>query len=104
VKARPGFSLAEVIVAMTLLSIGTLAVAATGFVAAEAFTRAELQERVLREAETILDSLVALPHSGAGGRAMHGASLTWTASDSTGAVTMGVMLRDRPPFEITAQR
>jgi prepilin-type N-terminal cleavage/methylation domain-containing protein len=104
VALRAGFSLAEVIVAMTLLSIGTLAVAATGFVAAEAFTRAEMQERVLRDAEAILDSLIALPQSGAGARSLHGASLVWTAGDSTGSVTLRVTLPDRPPFEIKAQR
>lgn len=104
VRLQSGFSLAEVIVAMTLLSIGTLAVAATGFVSAQAFSRAELQERVLREAEAILDSLVASPQSGAGARTMHGASLVWTAADSTAAVTMRVTLPARPPFELTAQR
>lgn len=103
-RLRSGFSLAEVIVAMTLLSIGTLAVAATGFVAAQAFTQAELQERVSREAEAILDSLVASPQSGAGARTMNGASLVWTAADSGGVVTMRVTLPARSPFELTAQR
>jgi prepilin-type N-terminal cleavage/methylation domain-containing protein len=104
VNTQAGFSLAEVVVAMTLLSIGTLAVAATGLVAAEAFTRAELQERVLRDAEAILDSLIASPQSTAGARNVHGALLVWTAGDSTGALTMRVKLPARAPFEIAAQR
>jgi prepilin-type N-terminal cleavage/methylation domain-containing protein len=104
VTVRAGFSLAEVIVAMTLLSIGTLAVAATGFVAAQAFTRAEMQEQVLRGAEQILDSLAALPGNAAGARDIHGAHLAWTAADSASAITMLVNLPDRPSFQLSAQR
>jgi prepilin-type N-terminal cleavage/methylation domain-containing protein len=104
VKTEPGFSLVEVIVAMTLLSIGTLAVAGTGFIAAATFTRAEMQERVLREAENVLDSVVALQASAAGTRRLRGGALSWSASDSAGTVTMQVSTSGRPPFQISAVR
>ncbi|HEY0809272.1 MAG TPA: prepilin-type N-terminal cleavage/methylation domain-containing protein [Longimicrobiales bacterium] len=104
VSRRRGFTLAEVIVAMTLLSICTLAVAATGLVAARAFTQAEIQERVLREAESILDSLAAGPTNSAGTRELAGARLSWTATDSSSAVVMRVKIPNQPPFEIRAMR
>ena len=104
VRMRRGFTLAEVIVAMTLLSICTLAVAATGLVAARAFTQAEIQERVLREAENIIDSLAAEPANGAGTRELAGAHLSWTTADSSSAVAMRVKLPNQPPFEIRATR
>lgn len=79
VSARTGFTLAEVIVAMTLLSVLMLSVAATGIMAAAMLTRAELREQALREADAVLDSLLAAPPGGAGARTLRAAELSWTA-------------------------
>jgi hypothetical protein len=88
---------------MTLLSIGMLAVAATGFYAARAFTDVEMRERVLREAESVLDSLVTLGPKGTGSRPLHGAVLSWIAGDSN-VVTVRVSWPPRPPLELKAVR
>ena len=60
VAPRAGFTLAEVIVSMTLLAVAALGVAATALVAVQSFTRAELQQIVLREAEWLYDHYVDL--------------------------------------------
>lgn len=101
---RGGFSLAEVIVAMTLLSIGTLGVAATGLVAAHAFTRAEMRERTLHHAESILDSLAALRASSSGTRTLYGAEVSWSAADSISPIVLRITWRDREPIELVAER
>jgi prepilin-type N-terminal cleavage/methylation domain-containing protein len=104
VTARPGFSLAEVIVAMTLLSITALGIAATALVAVQSFTRAEMQQIVLREAETILDSLLVLPRNASGSRTIHTSLLLWTAADSADAITLTVRTPHRGPIQLTGQR
>lgn len=93
--ARAGFSLAEVVVSILLLSIVAVGVAAGGVAAAQMFTRAEVQERVLREAEAILDSLLVLPANGAGTRTLHQSRVTWNAADSTGSITVVVQMPAR---------
>ncbi|HEY0306270.1 MAG TPA: type II secretion system protein [Longimicrobiales bacterium] len=101
---RSGFTLAEVIVAMALLSIAALGVAATALVAVQSFTRAEMHESVLREAEAILDSLLALPNNSAGTKPIHTGRLSWNAADSAGAVTLDVVTPYRGAFQISGQR
>ena len=101
---KPGFSLVEVIVAMTLLSIGALAVAASSILSLQTFTRAEIQERALREAEAILDSLINHESHSAGSRSVADAQLSWTGGNSSGALTVTVRLHGREPFELTAVR
>jgi prepilin-type N-terminal cleavage/methylation domain-containing protein len=104
VSRRSGFTLAEVIVAMTLLSVCALGVAATALVAVQSFTRAELQQRVFQEAELVLDSLLALPANAAGSMITHSANVSWTASDSTGAITVSVLLPHRGRIDLIGQR
>lgn len=89
---------------MTLLSIAALGVAATALVAVQAFTRAEMQQNVLREAEAILDSLLALPHNGAGDRPLHTSRLQWDAADSTGTVVVTVTTPRRGTIQLEGQR
>ena len=101
---RPAFSLAEVIVAMTLLSIGSLAVTATSIVSVQTFTRAELQENALRDAEAILDSLLTAQSVSAGSRATAHFTLSWTVSDSTGVVTVAANVNGRAPFYLRGVR
>ena len=104
VAARAGFSLAEVIVAMTLLSIAALGIAATALVAVQSFTRAEMQQLVLREAETVLDSLLALPQNAGGSRSVHTSVLLWNAADSAGAITLTVKTPHRGTIQLGGQR
>jgi prepilin-type N-terminal cleavage/methylation domain-containing protein len=104
VTARLGFSLAEVIVAMTLMSIAALGIAATALVAVQSFTRAEMQQIVLREAEAVLDSLLILPHNAGGSRAVHTSLILWTAADSVGAITLTVRTPHRGPIQLSGQR
>ena len=101
---RQGFSVVEVIVAMTLLSVGSLAVAATGIVSLQTFTRAELQERALRDAEALLDSLVAGTSVSAGARSTPRVEMTWPSADSTGVVTVTVQIDRRVTFELRGSR
>ena len=101
---RPGFTLVEVIIAMALLAIAALGVAATALVAVQSFTRAEMQESVLREAEAIMDSLLALPDNSAGTKPIHAARLSWNAADSTGAITLNVVTPYRGAFQLSGQR
>jgi prepilin-type N-terminal cleavage/methylation domain-containing protein len=104
VNARAGFSLTEVVVAMTLLSIAALGVAATALVAVQSFTRAEAQQHVLRTAEAVLDSLLALPGNSGGTRPVHTSRLHWTAADSTGSITMTVTTPYRGALQLSGQR
>jgi prepilin-type N-terminal cleavage/methylation domain-containing protein len=101
--SRAGFSLTEVVVAVLLLSIVAVSVAAGGGAAAQMFTRAEMQERVLREAETILDSLLVQRVNANGSRELANATITWTAADSAGTIAMLVQMRDRT-LQLTGQR
>jgi prepilin-type N-terminal cleavage/methylation domain-containing protein len=100
---RNGFSLAEVVVALLLLSVVAVGVAGAGVAAAQMFTRAEMHERLLREAQAILDSLVVLPANGAGTRVVNESQLVWTAADSTRPITLFVHLPGRS-IQFTAQR
>jgi prepilin-type N-terminal cleavage/methylation domain-containing protein len=104
VKSRPaGFTLAEVVVAMTLLTVGLLAVAASALTAAHMFARAEVQERALRTAESVLDSLATLPQHGAGELPIPGGQLIWSGSDGSGMITVRLSLAGQPPFALTTQ-
>jgi len=104
VIARPGFTLAEVIVAMAILAIAALGVAATALVAVQSFTRAEMQQSVVREAEAVLDSLLALPSNAAGAKSVHVGRLSWNASDSVGAITLTVTTPNRGAIQLRGQR
>jgi len=76
---RKGFSLVEVIVAMTLLSIGLLAVGATAFMAARLQTQSTLTDRMTGSTRSVLDSIVTY-HLFGNGEAVFGAyRIEWTA-------------------------
>lgn len=93
--ARAGFSLAEIVVALALLSIVAIGVAGSGVAAAQIFRSAELHERALRAGESILDSLLSLPIHGAGTRNVQQARITWLAADTTGATTLTITVNAR---------
>lgn len=63
---RPGFTLVEVVVALTLLSVAVLSLAASGGLAAGLLRTAEREEAAARLAGSLLDSLVLVPEPGTG--------------------------------------
>lgn len=63
---RPGFTLVEVVVALTLLSVAVLSMAASGGMAAQLLRTAEREEAAARLAGSLLDSLVLVPQPGTG--------------------------------------
>lgn len=101
---RAGFSLAEIIVAMTLVCVAGLGVAATGLVAVQSFARAEQQERLLQEAELVLDSLLLLPRNTAGTRFLPHAQIRWNAADSTEQVVVQGITANGVAFELPGVR
>ena len=58
-RSRAGYSIVEVIVALTLLSVGLLAAAASGTAAMRLLQDAHISEQVAMRAATIADSLLA---------------------------------------------
>jgi prepilin-type N-terminal cleavage/methylation domain-containing protein len=77
---RPGFSLVEVIVALTVLSVGLLALAGTSALAQRAFAGADATERAARAAAAIIDSLMLEPEPASGSRALYGTTVHWTVA------------------------
>ena len=92
---RAGFTITEVIVALNLLAVAALGVAATALVAAQSFARAEVQERALREAEHVLDSLLMVPISSPGTRRVGPAHIIWPAADTSGSVSVHITFDGR---------
>lgn len=92
---RAGFTITEVVVAMTLLAVAALGVAATALVAVQSFSQAELQERSIREAEQVLDSLLLQPANSAGARQIGPARISWPASDTSATVTVRIAVQGR---------
>lgn len=66
--ARPGLSLVEAIVALTLLAIGLLGALATQVMAARLLREAEARASAINLAGAILDSLAAVPNPSPGER------------------------------------
>lgn len=82
--ARPAFSLVEVIVAITLLSVGLLSVAGGGMLASRLLRESELQEELLHRASSLLDSLIANRLAGSGVLvAQDRYRVEWQASEHT---------------------
>jgi Tfp pilus assembly protein PilV len=75
---RGGVGLAEVIVALVIFSAGIMALAATAAVAHRALNGAAAEERAVRSATTMLDSLLRVPAPQAGTVTQPGMTLAWT--------------------------
>jgi prepilin-type N-terminal cleavage/methylation domain-containing protein len=81
--AARGFGLVELIVALTVFSVGVLALAGAAAMAQRAFASAEAIERAAHVAAAVIDSLLRQPSPAAGQRIQPGASARWTiVSDS----------------------
>lgn len=100
--SRRGFSLVEVIVALTVLSIGLLAVASSGLLAGRMLREAELIEAVGNRASGVLDSLLMNDIQGSGTVRIAQHRIAWTADART--VTVLVELANERPFVMRASR
>jgi prepilin-type N-terminal cleavage/methylation domain-containing protein len=80
--ARPGFSLVELIVALTILAVGLLALAGTAVVAQRTLASADATERAARAAALVIDSLFVHDAPTSGRRAVYGTDVRWAVSSS----------------------
>ena len=99
---RPGFGLAEVVVALTVLAVGALGAAALIAHAALSATAATRTEDAVRSAVELLDSLVeAAGDAAAGERVRQGVTYRWSArGDSAHRVVEVVAVLRAPPDTI----
>jgi prepilin-type N-terminal cleavage/methylation domain-containing protein len=87
---RSGFSLIEVVVALTLLSVGLLAVAGSAGSAAALFRQGEQQEEAAFAALQLLDSLALAPNPTAAQTKRGAFQLEWTVMRSGRALDLMV--------------
>lgn len=91
----PGMSLVELIVAMTVLSIGVLGLAGAALLGQRTFATAAAVERAVGAASVVLDSLMHVPAPTAGAIAMAGADVDWSvAAEDPRAITLNVHVVD----------
>lgn len=80
-RTRPrGFSLVELVVALTVFAVGVLGLAGAAAFAQRSFTAADAVERATRAAATVLDSLLREPRIEDGERAASGTVTRWTVT------------------------
>ena len=99
---RRGFSLVEIIVALTLLSVAMLGVAGSGLMAAQLLAQAELHEAVTIRAQSILDSLVIHEVVGSGRVRLTPFDIDWTATQED--ATVNVTHQTIPAFTLKASK
>jgi len=99
---RAGFSLVEVIVALTLLGIGVLSVAGTALLATRFVRDSELHEEIVGAASSLLDSLSAAPDTGRGLVTAGRYDLAWQADGQR--VEVQAKLQDSVLFILQAAR
>jgi prepilin-type N-terminal cleavage/methylation domain-containing protein len=90
---RAGFTLAEVIVAITLLAVGVLSLAASGGWAAGMVRTAQREEAAARLAGALLDSLVLVPNVEPGSLTRGGVLAEWSSGPGD-AITLSVRYSD----------
>lgn len=90
---RAGFTLVEVLVATTLLSVAILTLCATGALACGLIRTAQKEEAAARIAGTLLDSLMHAASPGSGTLAEGGVVVAWKA-EASGAITLSVSYAD----------
>jgi prepilin-type N-terminal cleavage/methylation domain-containing protein len=78
--ARSGFSMVELVVALTLFSVGILGLASAAVLAQRQLAAADAIERSARAAAAVLDSLVLEPSLADGRSSQHGATVRWTVA------------------------
>jgi prepilin-type N-terminal cleavage/methylation domain-containing protein len=90
---RRGFSLIEVLIAMTLLSVALLGVAGSAAMASQVLRQAQMRERSTLEALQIIDSLTREPQPVPGQRLIGNLTLRWVvtrSSNGTDAIDLTV--------------
>lgn len=105
--ARAGFSLVEVIVAFTLLTVAMLGLAAVTTLSTTSLRASLVQERAVRHAAALLDSLTFAPGGGTGSVEVDGVTYTWDAPAAPGTrIRLTTTAPGPPPFtlELTARR
>jgi len=90
---RGGFTLVEVVVSITLLSVTVLTLAASGALAAGVIRTAEREEAATRFAGSLLDSLVLAPEPG-GGTVVNGDMVANWSGAGGGPITLSVSYQD----------
>jgi type IV pilus assembly protein PilV len=94
IRGRAGFTLVELLVALTLLSVGVLGATGTLLAARATLVDAERLHVATQAAADVADSLLAVPAPGAGSRDAPWGRLSWsvdagglrvTADDGAGA-------------------
>jgi len=94
---RSGFSLIEVLVAMTLLSVALLGVAGSALYAAQLLRQAQARERSTFEAMQVMDSLAGVRTPSSGQRSVDNIELQWvvsTMSVGPASIDLTVSYRD----------
>ena len=108
--SRGGFTLVEVIVALTLLSIGLLAVAGSAGMAALLMRESELQEGAAFAASQVLDSLMVADHPVSARQQRGPFELEWTVTRLDRAVSVVLLVsvtgstKPAQQFTVTALR
>jgi prepilin-type N-terminal cleavage/methylation domain-containing protein len=75
--ARDGFSLVELLVALTVLGVGILGLVAAATAAQRSFAEAAAEERATRAAAVVMDSLLRHSAPAAGERQLFGLGVSW---------------------------
>jgi prepilin-type N-terminal cleavage/methylation domain-containing protein len=99
---RAGFSLVELVVALTLLSVGLIALAGSAAVAQRAFAGAAAMELSLRAAAEVVDSLFHVPAPSAGSRTIGHVDVTWIVTSGGGVHRVFVRIEEPVAVEFEA--
>ncbi|GMV06481.1 MAG: hypothetical protein AMXMBFR53_27570 [Gemmatimonadota bacterium] len=97
-RARGGFTLVEVVVAVVVLSVGALALLGSSRVSATSLRRAVLETRVTRLLETEVERLRSAPLGtlANGTTTYPEGSTAWTVTDSVTYLRVELVVRARP--------
>ena len=87
-RARAGYSLVEVIVALVMLAVGLLGSAGLVVVAGRSVAEALRMEAALTVAEGVADSLAQLGWSASGQRREGAFVVSWSGTEAWGVVTV----------------
>ena len=83
-RIKAGFSLVEVLIAMTLFGVALLGVAGTAILAGQVMRQAQARERSTLEAMQVIDSLARVQHPVSGQRSIGAMQLRWIVSSPAG--------------------
>jgi prepilin-type N-terminal cleavage/methylation domain-containing protein len=80
ITSRNGFSLVELLVALTVLGVGILGLVAAATTAQRSFAVAAAEERATRAAAVVMDSLLRESAPAAGERQLFGVNVSWATT------------------------